>query len=200
VTTPWQQSGQPGWGQQLPAGVPLWGQPQPAPESVVYEAHPPYAVPPAFAQQPQPFPQGAPFGPIPPRRPGAGMWWALGTTAVVVAVALTLVLTLSGRSGPDDPGEAVEQFLAAIVDGEYSTAYDLMCVEKQRDAGGLREFTEDVRDDPPALAIEWRVGEVRSMGGDRWGVTVILSAYGETDGGEILVIEEGGEYRVCGPA
>ena len=106
------------------------------PQQPVGPESPPFAGPPGYPGDPQPYPVGYPGpypGPLPPpvsypTTSKKTLWWALGALAVVGALVAGVVLFAVGRSGggagafTDSAAKSsIQGYLSALSDGDTET-------------------------------------------------------------------------------
>ncbi|MGY1812858.1 hypothetical protein [Blastococcus sp. SYSU D00820] len=136
--------------------------------------------------------------PAPPSRGiGRGNALALAGLGVAFLLGLGVALLLVFTGGPGSPREAVEDYLAAGNERDWPAAYDLLCRAEQREAGSLREYVE-ASEESVLSRFEYEVGAFGPVESQGWGVQVSVRFEGESSDAEILVVEESGDYRVCG--
>ncbi|MGY1812833.1 Rv0361 family membrane protein [Blastococcus sp. SYSU D00820] len=166
-----------------------------------------HAHPPVAAQSPTAAPATSPGAGI---RSRDKLILGGGALAVVLAGGLTTLATAT--AGPDSPAEAVQDYLAAQQDGDWETAYLLMCAERQEDAGSPEDYAALQSEDGfgNAARMQFRVGDVDRMddeyyygdesalGGDVYTVDVTMRWYGESDETTAYVLDQDGDFRVCG--
>jgi hypothetical protein len=119
----------------------------------------------------------------------------------LVLSALLLGL-LSGCQSSGSPSEAVEDYLQAMIDGDWVRAVNLSCATWEE---GAR--TESNSFDSIEARLEGVTCSSEETAGDTRGITcegVIVATYGAEDreltleGRVYQVVLEGGEWRMCG--
>ncbi|MGY1812834.1 hypothetical protein [Blastococcus sp. SYSU D00820] len=129
-----------------------------------------------------------------------------GALALVLAGGLTVLSISVGE--PDSPTEAVEQYLTAQQDGDWQAVYGLMCRDQQRIAGSMRDYLSIMREngDDGYRRMTYQLDGVSPVDGDYYGlptargyaIDVETTWYGESSDSTAFVVEENGEFRVCG--
>lgn len=164
----------------------------------------PPTPPPTGPPEPTP-PQGpgvvAPF-PAPPRERNPRIWIGLG------AAALVLILCVGGAivgfvafsvHEVNAAGSAVDRFLTAIQNQQYSQAYRMQC-EAAQQSQSRSEFTSQFKGGHRLVSHNLSQPEAVNVGGtSAYAVPADLSfADGTSDSERFVVISEQSGFSVCG--
>ena len=127
----------------------------------------------------------------PPKKSNKMLIIVAAVTVVVVGVATTLILLLTGGS---DPKETVEDFMAAVDAKDKSTITDLTRGDLSDDISSIlgAESEIDFGSGTVGEVYEETVGK-----GDAAIVDFTLTAQGETENVDILLLDDGDGYQLC---
>jgi hypothetical protein len=129
----------------------------------------------------------------------------------VVAAGATAAALAGGDHGDASvaltPTAAVEAFFLTAELGDYTAHWELMCRQEQRDLMPREQYVEALAatfaPDSRAERFQVDVRGARSAGtapGDGFAVEVVYSdSEGPVYADDVLVVWEGGGFRVCGP-
>ena len=192
---PYAQNPQP-YGQQ-PYGPPGHGQ-----QGSGYDQYGPgYAQQPQYGyQQPQQPQYGyqQPYAPMgqPPKK-SALPWIIVGAVVVLVAVGVTLWLTLGGGSTANNPSSSPRQvtqsFLDAAKKQDKAAAEQYVCANLKSQIESSTSSYQDVA----AAGISLTITGDGTISGDTAEVPVSMSAYGQNASIKIALVKEGGVWKVC---
>ena len=131
----------------------------------------------------------------------------IGVAVLATAVATGGVVTSHASSTrPDSPPEVVEQFLAADQRHDWAASWALLCRTQQLEVGSFERYVR-VKDETMVSAgldpadVSVTVAGARERPGSvprSYLVTFWVGRDGETLRQEMLVVEQDGEFRVCG--
>lgn len=185
---------QPTWGQNPPPGSP--------PSPWTPQPHADWPAPPPTAWAPQPAPAGpwtppgpAPHGPPPwgppvpaPARSRRGLWWGLGSAALALVVAGTLVFVLTRGVGM--PGDVGAQVRDDAIEVSWSAARAAATYEVYRGDDLLGTTTETTyRDDQAPGGTEQRYAVVAvDAEGDRSDRVVTAALLAPVDAPDTLTL------------
>lgn len=142
-------------------------------------------------------------------RPGtAGGHTKLSRILVLVAVPAAVaghlgIQWLDDVLGPSSPEEVAEMYMAADLEGDFKAVWNLSCFNRHIFYEGSRwdyvlERTAERRETQDVFSlVDFRVGDVRRDGAERWEVTVEMSFGDKRGTDDLTVVMEGDEYRVC---
>ncbi|MGY1814765.1 Rv0361 family membrane protein [Blastococcus sp. SYSU D00820] len=153
----------------------------------------PPVPPPPYGDQ---GPAAVPAVPAVGSAAGRQRLWVLGGLAAAVVVAV-VVVTLVASGGPSSPEDAALQYVNALQEGDYETAYESLCAEEREDYEDLAEYAQEMEQHlGGALTRPARVTGVEPDF-ERWDVEIMLyTVFGQGD--ETLeVVEEDGDLLVC---
>ncbi|WP_415647757.1 hypothetical protein [Stackebrandtia soli] len=134
---------------------------------------------------------GEPDGLTPPAKKKAPLFFGVGAMVVLVAVLITIALTLVGGNG--SPSQVVEEYFDATTVDEVNA---LTCRDHRSDPA-TTEVGDLIPTDTEDVDLSWEIGDER-ITGERATVPVVVT--GEADDSLTLavqLIQEDG-WKVCG--
>ena len=156
---------------------------------------------PAQPNGPAPSPRAGGL-PVRPKRQWTRERIAALSTAVFVLGGGLIGLLASGGSSAESARGAVEAFLEARQDGDYATAYGLLCADYRRGYNSVRDYAEQAdgssRFSEGSSAQVTDVAYAHQNGQTGFAVTAVLGQYGERQTVDFFVVEENQAFRVCG--
>ena len=120
----------------------------------------------------------------------------------VVVLSILLLTFLSACQAGGSPSDAVEDYLQAVIEGEWVQAVNLSCVAWEEGARTEANSFDSIeaRLDGVSCSAEGTEGDIREVTCQG----VIVATYGAEDrqltleGRVYQVVLEGGEWRMCG--
>jgi hypothetical protein len=121
---------------------------------------------------------------------------------IVVLLSILLLVLLSACQAGGSPSEAVEDYLQAVIDGDWVQAVNLSCAAWEEGARTEANSFDSIeaRLDGVSCSAEGTEGDIREVTCQG----VIVATYGAEDrqltleGRVYQVVLEGGEWRMCG--
>jgi hypothetical protein len=162
------------------------GPPQPGPPP---HGEPPYSQP-QYSQPPYP----------PPPKSRRGLWigFAIGGAVVLLLCCGAFgVLGFIGYQVAKSPEVAATSWLEHLQQGDYQSAYELLC-RTERDAVGVDEFAGTFDGDEAVVDYTVDTGSARTADGrSEVDVQVTLAGGPPTVDGTLVLVSEDGDWKVC---
>jgi hypothetical protein len=117
---------------------------------------------------------------------------------VIAALLLGVALMVAGCADEGDPAEAVENYLAARVEGDADGLRDLTCAARESEVEGLTISFANVDASLEGLSCSKRDDNTVTCAGNI--VAVYNGENTEFPLGAYRVVKEDGEWKVCGEA